>query len=91
MVQKNVTLKLWQTLIMMEYKGGKKMKTLVRLGIITLLIAVVFGFVLGITVLVTLLADISIILSCVVTVISVGLFITFITSDMITDFLNRHI
>lgn len=67
------------------------MKTLKRLGIITLLIAVAFGFVLGITVLVTLLADISIILSCVVTVISVGLFITFITSDMITDFLNRHI
>lgn len=91
MIQKNVTLKLWQKLIMMEYKGGKKMKTLVRLGIITSLIAVVFGFVLGITVLVTLLADINIILSCVVTVISVGLFITFITSDMITDFLNRHI
>lgn len=67
------------------------MKTLKRLGIITLLIAVVFGFALGVTVLVTLLADINIILSCVVTVISVGLFITCITSDMVTDFFNRHI
>lgn len=67
------------------------MKAIKRLGIITLLIAVVFGFSLGAAVLVTLLADISIILSCVVTVISVGLFITFITSDMVTDFLNRHI
>ncbi|ACP41686.1 hypothetical protein [Lactococcus phage P087] len=67
------------------------MKTLKRLGIITLLIAVIFGFTLGATILVTLLADINIILSCVVTVISVGLFITFITSDMITDFFNRHI
>ena len=67
------------------------MKALKRLGIITLLIAVIFGFSLGAAVLVTLLADISIILSCVVTVISVGLFITFITSNMVTDFLNRHI
>lgn len=67
------------------------MKALKRLGIITLLIAVIFGFMLGVTVLITLLADINIILSCVVTVISVGLFITFITSDMITDFFNRHI
>lgn len=67
------------------------MKTLKRLGIITLLIAVIFGFTLGATILITLLADINIILSCVVTVISVGLFITFITSDMITDFFNRHI
>ena len=67
------------------------MKTFKRLGIITLLIAVVFGFTLGATILVTLLADINIILSCVVTVISVGLFITFITSDMVTDFFNRHI
>lgn len=67
------------------------MKALKRLGIITLLIAVVFGFVLGVCVLVTLLADINIILACVTTVISVGSFITFITSDMVTDFMNRHI
>ena len=67
------------------------MKTFKRLGIITLLIAVVFGFELGVTVLVTLLADISIILACIVGVISVGLFITCITSDMVTDFFNRHI
>ena len=66
------------------------MKALKRLGIITLLIAVIFGFSLGATVLVTLLADISIILAYIVTVISVGLFITFITSDMITDFFNRY-
>ena len=66
------------------------MKALKRLGIITLLIAVIFGFMLGVTILITLLADISIILAYIVTIISVGLFITFITSDMITDFVNRH-
>ena len=66
------------------------MKALKRLGIITLLIAVVFGFMLGVTVLITLLPDISIILACIVAIISVGLFITCITSDMVTDFLNRH-
>ena len=67
------------------------MKAIKRLGVITLLIAVVFGFTLGVSVLVTLLADINIILSCVIAVISVGLFITGITSDTVTDFLNRHI
>lgn len=67
------------------------MKTLKRLGIITLLIAVIFGFTLGVSILAILLIDINIILSCVVTVISVGLFITFITSDMVTDFFNRYI
>ena len=66
------------------------MKTLVRLGFITLLIAVIFGFMLGVSVLVTLLADINIILACTTAVISVGLFITGITSDTITDFFNRH-
>ena len=66
------------------------MKALKRLGIITLLIAVIFGFMLGVTVLVTLLADISIILAYIVTIISVGLFITGITSDTVTDFFNRH-
>lgn len=66
------------------------MKAIKRLGIITLLIAVIFGFMLGVTVLVTLLADINIILAYIVTVISVGLFLTCITSDMITDFVNRH-
>lgn len=66
------------------------MKALKRLGIITLLIAVMFGFTLGVTVLVTLLADINIILACVVAVISVGLFITCITSDTVTDFFNKH-
>lgn len=67
------------------------MKTIIRLGIITLLIAVLFGFALVMSALVTLLADISIILACIVGVISVGLFITCITSDMVTDFFNRHI
>lgn len=66
------------------------MKVIKRLGIITLLIAVVFGFMLGVTVLVTLLADINIILAYIVTIISVGLFITGITSDTVTDFFNRH-
>ena len=66
------------------------MKALKRLGIITLLIAVIFGFMLGVTILITLLADISIILAYIVTIISVGLFITFITSDMITDLFNRY-
>lgn len=66
------------------------MKTIKRLGAITLLITIVFGFALGVAVLITLLADISFILACVVTVIFVGLFITFITSDMITDFFNRY-
>lgn len=67
------------------------MKSLKRLGLITLLIAVIFAFTLGITVLVTLLADINIILACAAAVISVGLFITLITSDMFTDFFNRRI
>lgn len=66
------------------------MKVFKRLGIITLLIAVVFGFALGAAVLVTLLADISIILAYMVTVISVGLFLTFITSDKVADFFNRY-
>ena len=67
------------------------MKALKRLGIITLLIAVIFGFMLGVSVLVTLLADISIILAYIATIIGVGLFITLITSDMFTDFFNRHV
>lgn len=67
------------------------MKALKRLGSITLLIAVVFGFALGAAVLITLLADISIILAYIATVISAGLFITFITSDRVTDFFNKHI
>ena len=66
------------------------MKALKRLGIITLLIAVIFGFMLGVSVLVTLLADINIILACTATVISVGLFLTFITSDNVADFFNRY-
>lgn len=67
------------------------MKTFKRLGSIILLIAVVFGFALGAAVLVTLLADISIILAYIATVISVGLFLTFITSDKVTDFFNKHL
>lgn len=66
------------------------MKALKRLGIITLLIAVIFGFMLGVTVLITLLADISIILAYIATIISVGLFLTFITSNTVTDFVNRY-
>lgn len=66
------------------------MKALKRLGIITLLIAVLFGFALGAAVLVTLLADINIILAYIVTVISVGLFLTGVTSDAVTDFFNKH-
>lgn len=66
------------------------MKVFKRLGIITLLIAVIFGFMLGVTVFITLLADISIILAYIATIISVGLFITCITSDMVTDFFNRR-
>lgn len=66
------------------------MKALKRLGIITLLIAVIFGFALGLAVLITLLANISIILAYIVTIISVGLFLTFITSNTVTDFVNRY-
>lgn len=67
------------------------MKTLVRLGFITLGIAVVFGFALIMSALVSWLVTINTILACFITVIGIGLFITFITSDMVTDFLNRHI
>ena len=66
------------------------MKTLIRLGFITLGIAVVFGFALIMSALVSWLITINTILACFITVIGIGLFITFITSDMVSDFLNRH-
>ena len=66
------------------------MKTIIRLGIITLLIAVLFGFALVMSALVSWLVTINTILACFITVIGIGLFITFISSDMVTDFFNRH-